>query len=277
MQLTTEQLRFFHRFGFLIFRNLLSEQELEVLASEADEVRDQVYGSRECGPRGCWIPLLTPAAPFSASLIEDQRFHGIATQTFDDSIFGVNVDMMYWNGDTGWHRDLDVPGNTGIKLIYYLEPLTAETGALRVVPGSHIEPHRDDVSDDEPMRLCGSQDDTSLVEAVENDPSDDQLSAVVETKPGDVVAFALPLLHASFGGAPDRRFGAAIYWMPSTTEAQAEARRQESRIIGENHARMFNFPEGVPFCHPDWVAGAAGNSLRERWIAQLRNLDWISD
>lgn len=97
----------------------------------------------------------------------------------------------------------------------------------------------------------------------------------VETVPGDVIVFALPLLHASFGGAPNRRIGSSIYWAPSGTPELAEARRREARIIQSNHHRMFNYPPEAPFAHPDWIAGAEGNPLRERWVECLRDLEWI--
>ena len=48
--------------------------------------------------------------------------------------------------------DQDVPGNTGLKFLYYFDPLTAETGCLRVVPGSHLELDRNEVGDVEPVR-----------------------------------------------------------------------------------------------------------------------------
>ena len=97
----------------------------------------------------------------------------------------------------------------------------------------------------------------------------------VETIPGDVIVFALPLLHASFGGAPNRRIGSSIYWAPSGTPELAEARRREAGIIQSNHHRMFNYPPEAPFAHPDWIAGAEGNPVRERWVACLRDLEWI--
>ena len=85
----------------------------------------------------------------------------------------------------------------------------------------------------------------------------------------------MPLLHASFGGGPGRRLGATVYWYPSATPAQLEARRREVRAIRGNHERMFEFPADEPYCHPDFIAGARCNEVRSRWLKQLRNLGWI--
>ena len=81
-------------------------------------------------------------------------------------------------------------------------------------------------------------------------------SVAVESRPGDAIAFAMPLLHAAFGGRRGRRFGAMIYWYPPSTKEQADARRREAAIIRSNHARMFNYPEDAPYCHPHWIAEA---------------------
>ena len=45
-------------------------------------------------------------------------------------------------GDTPWHSDSPWPEDwrtpSWYELLVYLDPLTAETGALRVLPGSHL-------------------------------------------------------------------------------------------------------------------------------------------
>ena len=276
--LTDEQINFFNEFGFLVFRQLFSLEEMETIGSEAEVALNEVYQGREGGPQGSWVPLLGPSTPFNASLLEDKRFYSIATQLFDESIIGLNTDMLWWQANTKWHRDLDVPGNTGLKFIYYLDALQAENGSLRVVPGSHIEPHHTNIPEIEPLRLTPKDEDyMQKVRVLKIQPGECMLPSVaVESEPGDVIAFAMPLLHASFGGAPNRRFGATVYWAPSKTPEQADARRKEARTIHSNHYRMFNYPIDAPFCHPHWIEGAQGNPVRERWIECLRDLAWIS-
>ena len=275
--LSDDQVGFFKAYGFLVFRNLLTEQEMAQVGNEAESAATKIYGDQSGGPQGKWVPLLGDSTPFSASLLEDPRFYAIATEVFDGSLVGVNTDMLFWQGDTGWHRDLDVPGNTGLKIIYYLDPLQAENGALRVVPASHIEPHETEVPDVEPLVLAaGDADYQEKVRGLTKRAGDRMLpSVVVESEPGDVIAFEMPLLHSSFGGAAGRRLGATVYWYPSPTEAQAEARRKEVRAIHSNHKRMFEFPLDEPYCHPDWIAGATGNPVRSRWVEYLKDLEWI--
>ena len=281
--LSDEQVAFFHEFGFLIFRQLLGSDEVETIAREAAIAVEEIYQGREGGYRGTWAPLQRPSTPFSASLLEDPRFYGTATELFDESLIGLFSDMLVWLGDTGWHRDQDVPGNTGLKFLYYFDSLEMETGCLRVVPGSHLEPNRSEVGEMEPVRLTSGQEHymqivSELAGRRQSEVPPDQAllpPVSVETIPGDVIVFALPLLHASFGGAPNRRIGSTIYWAPSGTSELAEARRREARIIHSNHHRMFNYPPEAPFTHPDWIAESQGNPVRERWVQCLRDLKWI--
>ena len=120
--LTPQQVAFFKDYGFLVFRGLLSNDEISNVGHEAAAAADEIYGNHPGGPQGRWIPLLGDGTPLCASLLEDSRFYGIAIETFDESVIGGNTDLLFWKGDTGWHRDLDVPGNTGLKIIYYLDP-----------------------------------------------------------------------------------------------------------------------------------------------------------
>ena len=277
-EITDEQKSFFDEFGFLVFRQLFSPEEMETIGREAQATFDAVYTEgRAGGSHGRWVTLMGPQTPFNACLLEDERVYTIARRTFDESLIGLNVDMLEWYADTGWHRDQDVPGNTGLKLIYYMEPLTAESGSLRVVPGSHIEPHEKQVPEIEPLRITADDGDyMNKISELEIGQGDVMLPSVaVESRPGDVVAFAMPLLHAAFGGRRGRRFGATVYWYPSSTKEHADLRRREAAIIRSNHAKMFNYPEDAPYCHPHWIAEAEGNPTRTRWVECLRDLEWI--
>ena len=275
-----EQLSFFEEFGFLVLRKLFRADEIAAIAKEVEITIQELYHGADRGTHGKWTPLQGPSTPFNGSLLEDPRFYDMARQLFGDSVIGLMSDALLWTGDTGWHRDRDVPGNTntGLKFLYYLDPLIAETGALRVVPGSHKEPFHDDIPKAAPLCLPpASHHYMHQVKALTMQPDDVMLPSVIaETEPGDVIAFAMPLLHASFGGAPNRRLCSTVYWAESPTPEQIEIRRQEAQTIQSNHLKMFNYPADAPFCHPHWIAGARGNPIRQRWIDCLRDLQWIN-
>ena len=97
-------------------------------------------------------------------------------------------------GDTGWHSDGGHKAGDPIhiKIAFYLDHLTRDTGCLRVIPGSHI---LDDAYASRVSQLVSTKGvDGSLLPA-----------AALETKPGDVVVFNHNCKHAAFGGGGNRR------------------------------------------------------------------------
>ena len=84
-------------------------------------------------------------------------------------------------GSSGWHADSDLPIDS-VSFVAYLDPLTATSGALRVRPGSHLGEAGDEV--------------------------------VVETAPGDLVAFDEHLVHGSVGGAIRRQWRSRLHRRP---------------------------------------------------------------
>jgi len=123
------------------------------------------------------------SSPFIAALADDPRFADVSEQ-----LLGIAVDGNYMVGDTGWHPDALSLDYSGVKFCIYPDPLNAQNGALRVIPGSHREP---------------------LHSAIENDPQaaydlrPEQMPAhVFASEPGDVLVFNIGLWHAAFGGWP---------------------------------------------------------------------------
>jgi hypothetical protein len=109
----------------------------------------------------------------------------------------MGSDGNYYVGDTGWHSDgWNSSGLLFTKIALYLDPLARDTGALRVIPGSHKP---------------GS----GFADAVERDIGQSKArwgwegrevpAVVLETRPGDVLVFNHNTKHASFGGGKARR------------------------------------------------------------------------
>jgi ectoine hydroxylase-related dioxygenase (phytanoyl-CoA dioxygenase family) len=95
-----------------------------------------------------------------------------------------------WHSD-GWHKDI-----LHIKIAFYLDPLTAQTGALRVIPGSHRL--GDQYADGLQAQIRKSTEVWGL--------EGHKLPAIaLETRPGDIVCFNHNTKHAAFGGDNQRR------------------------------------------------------------------------
>ena len=61
----------------------------------------------------------------------------MAEQLYGEDVFGIASDVNRYVGDTRWHPDTGSLDQYGVKFAYYLQPVTADTGALRLIPGSH--------------------------------------------------------------------------------------------------------------------------------------------
>jgi hypothetical protein len=139
-QLSEQQLNFFHTFGYLGFPQLMADRAAEIVNEF-----EAVWAGRGSGHNGkthdgtarsCIVPFIDQRERL-ASLIDDPRIHGIATSLLGDDFNYMGSDGNYYVGDTRWHSDGWHKEILHIKLAFYLDPLTAETGALRVIPGSH--------------------------------------------------------------------------------------------------------------------------------------------
>ena len=71
--------------------------------------------------------------------------------TFEASDSNLYVGDTGWHGDYGWYPSMLQEGgpdpkfvksryHPGLKLAFYLDPVTRDTGCLRVIPGGHIRP-----------------------------------------------------------------------------------------------------------------------------------------
>jgi hypothetical protein len=197
--LSAQQLDFFNTFGYLSFPQLMADR-----AAEIEREFEAVWARRGGGHNGtvhdgtarsCIVPFIDQSEAL-ASLLDDPRIHGIATSLLGDDFNYMGSDGNYYVGDTRWHSDGWHKEILHIKIAFYLDPLTASTGALRVIPGSH--------------RLGEGFADT-LQAQIRNSADAwgkegrDLPAIPLETRLGDVVCFNHNTKHAAFGGNTHRR------------------------------------------------------------------------
>lgn len=199
-RLTDQQFTFFETFGYLYFPGLLADcvdkiiSEFEtVWASRGGGHHGQAHDGKQ---RSCIVPFPDQSEYLSA-LLDDPRIHDIAADICGDDFNYSSGDGNFYAGDTNWHSDgYGADRILSIKIAYYLDPLTADTGALRVIPGSHSagEAHADALDRD--VRKNGN------ICSLEGR---DVPAMILETTPGDIVVFNHHLKHAAFGGSERRR------------------------------------------------------------------------
>ena len=218
--LSQEQIAHFNTFGFLVLRRVLTAQEIETIRRETDEIFDE---AREGKPYPGELEVIHPffeLRPFMASVVADDRIYGIGESMLGPDFFLDVTEGWRHVGTTPWHGAGLYAGELPmIKIALYVEPLTEETGCLRVVPGSHI---RGDPDYLEPLRdRSDDLDMTPFGVAASDIPC-----FALESQPGDLVIFTEQLLHASFGGRPGRYQHAITFGRnPVTEQEKAQVRR----------------------------------------------------
>jgi hypothetical protein len=249
----------FQTFGFLILRQLFTPDEVKILNTEFTNQLEAVYRHAPFnGTKRHWVTMMGPETPFFASLLEDPRFYEPAEQLYGEDVFGTITDANRYVGDSAYHPDTGSLHQYGVKFAYYLDPVGPETGALRVIPGSHKDPFHSEVKEN----LGKSGVTTREVPA-----------HVCTSEPGDVVAFDLRLWHGSCGGSNDRRMCTTVFYHnPQTPEEEAVTRHQARSNPG--FLAYFDRPDD-PLYDPHWIANPEGDPRRQRWIDRMRELEFF--
>lgn len=192
MQLTQQQKQFFDTFGYLVFPGLFA-CEIANITAEFGAVFDEKGVAHDASKRTCMVPFADQREGLCA-LLDDARIDGIVSGLLGDDYNYVIGDGNYYSGDTNWHSDGYHMVNTYLKVAFYLDEVKRDTGALRVIPGSHRPEFRDWAA-----RGAGSSC------ALWNIEGRDVPSVALESQPGDIVVFNHNLMHAAFGGSTQRR------------------------------------------------------------------------
>jgi hypothetical protein len=198
-RLSDAQITFFNTFGYLGFPGLLADRIVEI-TQEFEAVWAERGGGHHGRPhdgtaRSCIVPFIDQRARLS-DLLDDPRILTIGTTLLGDDFNYMGSDGNYYVGDTRWHSDGWHPVIRHIKIAFYLDPLTRNSGCLRVIPGSHL------IGD----RFAGQlQEQIFRSETTWEMHGADVPSVALETTPGDVLVFNHNLKHAAFGGNQRRR------------------------------------------------------------------------
>ena len=215
--LTSGQIAHFETFGFLVLRQLLSQDEISIMKRESVEIFDEERGGTPyIGGESEAIQPFLERRPFLSKLVDDDRIYNIGVDLCGpDFVLASNGGALHV-GDTPWHRDASL--ETPIKdaqINFYTQPLTRDTGCLRVIPGSHHLASPDSLA----LLMDRSEDPDFMPFGVR--PSEIPGYAV-ESQPGDVVVFTESLAHASFGGEAGRHhYGMNFIANPKTDEQTA--------------------------------------------------------
>jgi hypothetical protein len=269
--LTHQQILHFRAFGFVTLRGLFSQSEAAVLRTEVADALADAFGTvgREPddlgGISGDYLPLAADRAPFSQSLIADdpRTFQASAELLGGPTVPSPGIATCF-TGDSPWHtRFGDATG--GVTFWADLEPRTGPTGALRLIPGSHLPDFK--------SRLCeygGAE------PAASGFGNWEWPHVVIKTEPGDVVAFHVHLRNRAQGGLP--RLSWTIDYLPWPGIADGERMRIVRDFVADE----------AEFDHEDydrdrwpvwreWAAGAKRSPSRAVAVERLELLGVLTD
>jgi hypothetical protein len=199
MRLSDQQVAYFQTFGFLKFPGLLADQ-IGSITEAFEGIWTERGGGHNGRPhdgkaRSTIVPFIDQHERL-CELLDDERIVDIASSLLGDDFNYTGSDGNYYVGDTNWHSDGWHTKYTYVKIALYLDPLTRDTGCLRVIPGSHR--NGDWFAETLQGRLRKSDENLGIL-------GRDVPAVALETVPGDLLLFNHNTKHASFGGGSARR------------------------------------------------------------------------
>jgi ectoine hydroxylase-related dioxygenase (phytanoyl-CoA dioxygenase family) len=272
--LTETQIQHYETFGFVVRHQVFDLKEIEKLNDEFEnhlvEMKKE-FEQKKDRPWPNWSNL-TPSTPYIAGLLEDPRICVPIEQLLGDDVFPVYSNSNSMNKETSWHPDMIHSHIRGLKTLVYLQPTTADRGALRVIPGSHKTSFSSKLMN---IGLCPRRTKSGrnfLEEA--NITGEDIPSFAFNSEPGDVVTINQNVWHAAFNCFEDRRlcsFG--FYSNPKTTQEEAELKALVKRSGA--HKKELTMSSQSQYYHSWWLKNPKKNPRRSRWIKSLDNWGFI--
>ena len=206
MRLTEQQIRYFETFGFLQFPGLMADkidriiENFERVWKEHD---DKMATASDGDKMRSMIHAFVGQNEYLSALLDDARIAGIAASLLGDDFNYRASDGNLYVGDTNWHSDGYVDRKyMSMKMAFYLDPVTRDTGCLRVIPGSH---HVGDSFGDALERMKDYSRPEQGLEELWGVAGADVPAFALEVEPGDLVLFNHSTKHSSFGGGVRRR------------------------------------------------------------------------
>jgi hypothetical protein len=264
--LTHQQILHFRTFGYVTLRGLLTQAEAAALRDEVAGALTDAFGRLATEPNdlggisGDYLPLAVNRAPLSLALIaDDRRTFGVSAELLGCPTVPSIGTATCFTGDSSWHTRQG-PDIGGVAFWVDLEPRTAGTGALRFIPGSHLP---------EFERLLWAY--NHAEPTVSGFESWEWPHIVVETEPGDVVAFHLHLRTCNQGGTP--RLTWTVEYLPwpglSAPERLAAVRAMIADDVEYDHEDYDR--DRFPVWR-EWAAGAGQVTSRGIAAERLRLL-----
>lgn len=202
LQLTRQQLNFFEVFGYLKLPGLYRNQAHELQSAFDSLFRE--YESLDYRHPAHYnkarhiIFNAVERNPTLRKLITAPDIENVFSQLLGNDYSYTASEANIFTGDTYWHSDI-----YGChfkyryaKALFYLDPLTATTGAICVIPGSHL--FGDKYANKLNARVWEHEQHLGI-------NKEEVPHVAIETQPGDVILFDFRIKHATINHANTQR------------------------------------------------------------------------
>ncbi len=247
--ITRQQKARFETFGFLFVEQAFSGDEIGEVIDEAERLWEQDrrrpdFKKADDGSQhtGTFVELSSRLS----TIVEDDRVHETVDQLIGpDVVWTGSEGNVTGYGSARWHPDrrnhgpghLDYPQ---LKVMLYLDDVSADKGALRVIPGSHRNPLHDSLYpmlDDDWQPIPEADDPTDMPFGLAGDQMPCQ---VVTSRPGDMLFFNQCLFHAAYNAWSGRRYIALKFAAKPTEDVHLAALRRYSPNAFTPHRSFLN-------------------------------------
>jgi hypothetical protein len=222
MELSEQQVRHFDTFGYLMLPALFAPEEMAWITAEFETAIQNFGGGRnhDGSTRTMFGAPIERTAKL-CTLLDDPRITGLLGGLIGEDFNYCSGDGNYYSGDTGWHPDGNWGQKFAVKVAFYLDPLTRDTGCLRVLPGSqdpdhYVRKHKINLNKSE--ELFGIK------------PRDFPGNVALETTPGDILVFNHDTYHSAWGGGTRRRM--------FTMNCIRRCHTEEEMALGRDYIRV---------------------------------------
>jgi len=202
-KLTQEMSEAFQQHGFIMVRDLFSEEEMELLKEcfQTKEFTEKVFNRSDGGERGFDMALWWEPGDDTVGLVSKSKrvVETMSRLLGGQELYLLSSKLIMKEAESGgafaWHQDYGYFYENGIlfpdcgSVSIPLHSCFRENGCLQIIPGSHLMGRLDhkkkgDLASVDAERL------EEIVKVLGN-------PVMAETKPGDVLFFHSNLLHSS--------------------------------------------------------------------------------
>lgn len=205
--LSPAQIHFFDTFGYLKIPGLFKPDIAEITTGFEDlfgneeqpvwETRESLHGDE----RRVIIPGFIEQSPILSPLQHDPRVTGIVRSLIGDQFKWSSSDGNLFFCESYWHSDMYATPmqHFHIKLSFYLDELSGDSGAIRLIPGSHF--HNQSFA----RTLLRDFNDPEKISQHFGVDGSEIPSVTIDSSPGDVIVWNFRTIHASYNGGERRR------------------------------------------------------------------------